>query len=128
MSLYELTKSHALTLARTAHNNALFCHQREKDANEAAREKYIDERIGRRGIFWRKLDRAHWGHEYDITDYGYVSVNYYAQRCSRLRNLINRIQLMDGEFRIQLDTKDMSLLDQFKEVDSFDYSKTFTRG
>lgn len=114
MSLYELTKSHALTLARAAHNNALRAYEKERERNSAARDEYIDKRMGRRGLFWRKLDRAHWGNEYDIIDYGFVRVHVYKKRAAALRDLVDRIQLMDGEFRVQLDTGDMNLINQFK--------------
>ena len=110
MSLFTITKSYALTLAIRARDNAWLAYKERRDENNAAKEKYVKERLGQRGFMWRKLDREHWEREFSVRDHGYISVHVYEKRHSALCALVARIELVDGSNAVQLDTKDMGLI------------------
>tara|TARA_R110002020_G_scaffold296456_1_gene512037 strand:+ start:173 stop:535 length:363 start_codon:yes stop_codon:yes gene_type:complete len=110
MSLFEMTKSHALRIAIFTLQAEVGAYEEEKRLNDEARASCIAKNTGRRGFLWRRLDSDHWAYKYDRTDYGYVTVRWHKKRVDRARALVRRIELMDGEFRVQLGTEDMDLL------------------
>jgi hypothetical protein len=79
--------------------------------NEDAREEWFKSKIGTRGFLWRKLTRKNLKTEADMVfRYDWIDTHFAEKRVKRMEHLIGRLELMDGEFRVNLSDEDMDLL------------------